>query len=140
MIPDNSSHLLAAAARRSADTRQRVVDALRRLDQTGTPITFSAVADEAAVSRSWLYRDPDIRAEIQRLRAPNRESTRASLPTAERTSDASLRRRLESLLGDNRALRDENNKLREQIAALLGNQRAERATTRAPASIIGPCS
>ncbi|MBW3579081.1 MAG: transposase [Actinobacteria bacterium] len=140
MIADNSVHLLTAAARRSTETRERAAEALRHLDASGTQITFAAVADEAGVSRSWLYRDPDICAEIQRLRDANQESAQSRMPAAERATEPSLRRRLETLLGDNRALRDENNKLREQIATLLGNQRAERVTTRASASTIGPCS
>jgi hypothetical protein len=136
---DNTAHLRAAAARRSAEARHRAADALRRLDATGTPVSFTAVADEAGVSRSWLYRHPDIRAEIQRLRAATRQSALLAVPAAERTSDPSLRRRLETLLGDNRALRDENRQLREQIAALLGEQRAERVHARAPGTTIGPC-
>lgn len=137
---DNSAHLAAATARRSADTRQRTVDALRRLDAAGTPITFAAVADEADVSRSWLYREPDIRAEIEQLRTATQQSTPSAVPAAERASDTSLHRRLETLLGDNRALRDEVTKLRNQIAGLLGEQRAVTATGPTHARTIGPCS
>jgi hypothetical protein len=89
---------------RSTETRQRAVEALRRLDASGTQITFATVADEAGVSRSWLYRDSDICTEIQRLRDANQQSGRSRVPAAERVSDPSLRRRLETLLDDNRAL------------------------------------
>jgi hypothetical protein len=136
---DNRTPLAAAAARRSAEARERATNVLRRLDAAVTPVTFAAVASTAGVSRSLLYRDPDIRAEIQRLRTAT-QHTASPVPAAERATDASLRRRLETLLGDNRALRDENRQLRDQIAVLLGNQRAERATGRASVSPIGPCS
>ena len=60
---------LAAAARQRADqTRQRATEALQRLHTTGQPITFAHVARTAGVSRSWLYRQPDLRADIDRLR------------------------------------------------------------------------
>jgi hypothetical protein len=138
---DNRAHLAAATARRSSEARQRATDALRRLDAAGTPITFAVVADSADLSRSWLYRDPDIRAEIQRLRTATLQATHsAAPPAAQRATDASLRQRLSTLLGDNRALRDENRQFRDQIAMLLGNQRAERPTNHASVRPIGPCS
>ena len=69
MRADNSHLVIAAARRRAAATRHRAVAALRRMDNAGPPITFDAVAREAHVSRSWLYNQPDLRAEIERLRA-----------------------------------------------------------------------
>jgi hypothetical protein len=69
MRADNSRHVIAAAHRRAAATRKRAVSALHRMDKAGRPITFDAVAREAAVSRSWLYNQPDLRAEVERLRA-----------------------------------------------------------------------
>jgi hypothetical protein len=64
---DNTTHLITAAKRRHELTRAKAIRTLRELDQTGTPVTFETVASEADVSRSWLYTQPDIRAEIQRL-------------------------------------------------------------------------
>ncbi|MFF7251573.1 DUF6262 family protein, partial [Embleya sp. NPDC008237] len=72
MPADNSHPIVAAAHRRAAATRRRATSALRRMDATGTVITFEAVAREAGVSRSWLYNQPDLRAEIERLRARHR--------------------------------------------------------------------
>ncbi|MEV6654950.1 hypothetical protein [Streptomyces sp. NPDC051219] len=65
------------------------------MDATGTVITFETVAREAGVSRSWLYSQQDLRAEIERLRA--RHSVPAARPVIDRqrASDASLLRRLE---------------------------------------------
>ena len=68
MRADNSRHVIAAAHRRAEQTRQRAVTALRRMDGTGQRITFDAVSRAAGVSRSWLYAQQDLRAEIQRLR------------------------------------------------------------------------
>jgi integrase len=69
----------------------------------------------ARVSRSLLYRDPDLRAEIDRIRA--RDPLGATRrPAAERTSDASLQQRLTAALSDNQSLRDQNRRLTEQVA------------------------
>ena len=68
MRADNSRHVTAAARRRAEQTRERAVAALRRMDATGQRISFDAVARHAGVSRSWLYTQDDLRAEIERLR------------------------------------------------------------------------
>jgi hypothetical protein len=72
MRADNSRHIIASARRRSQYTRARAVQALRELDADGRPVTFDAAAKQAAVSRSWLHAQPDLRAKIERLRARNR--------------------------------------------------------------------
>ena len=146
MPADNHAHLLAAVERRSADTDRRAREALRKLDKTGIPITFSAVAAAANVSRSWLYRNVEIRAEIHRLRT--KPSTPAGVPAAQRTSNASLQQRLESarddgdaLRAENQRLRDENRLLRDHLARHLGEERAAATTgARSAGRPIGPCS
>lgn len=47
---------------------------LRELEYDGTPITFESVARTAAVSSSWLYTQPDLRTELERLRQTTRRS------------------------------------------------------------------
>ena len=130
MRADNSHHLLAVARRRSDATRQRAIAALRRMDAIGTAITFESVAREAQVSRSWLYTDPNLRAEIERLRARHRTTPRP-VPDSQRASDASLLRRLEAASQSIRALEAESRELRQALAESLGERRAE--ATRAPA-------
>ncbi|MGW0886263.1 DUF6262 family protein [Streptomyces sp. NPDC002671] len=68
MRADNSPHVIAAARQRAAATRARAIVAMRRMDTAGQPVTFDVVAREAGVSRSWLYTQPDLRAEIAGLR------------------------------------------------------------------------
>jgi hypothetical protein len=138
MPADNRAALTAATRHRSQSTRERARAALRRLDTDGLPITVVAVATAAGVSRSLLYRDPDLRAEIDRIR------TRAPLgatrrPAAEQATDASLQQRLAAALADNQSLRDQNRRLTEQVAVLLGEQRAITSPRRS-ARPIGPCS
>ena len=136
---DNRAALAAATQHRAETTRERARDALRRFDHDGTPISFTAVATAAGVSRSLLYRDQDLRTEIERLRARDPLGTTRP-PTTERTSDASLQQRLTTALDDNHGLRAENHQLREQVAALLGEQRAATTPRRTSSRTIGPCS
>ena len=147
MQADNSRHVIAAAHRRAAATRKRAVSALRRMDKAGLPITFDAVAREAAVSRSWLYNQPDLRAEVERLRARRNPSPPGMpVPYRQRASEASLLRRLESATERIRELETGNQKLREALALALGERRAAdicgstRDTPRkTSATLIGPC-
>ncbi|MGH3885972.1 MAG: DUF6262 family protein [Pseudonocardiaceae bacterium] len=124
MRADNTRHILAAAQQRHELTRAKAIQALRTLDAQGSPVTFEAVAQAAAVSRSWLYAHPDIRAEIERLRTAYRRAPATPVPVRQRSSDASLLRRLEAATQRTRQLAEENRKLREQLAQALGEQRA----------------
>jgi Family of unknown function (DUF6262) len=147
MPADNSHYIVAAARHRAAATRKRAISALRHMDNTGIPITFGSLAREAKVSRSWLYSQPDLRAEIQRLRARHDTAhPRRPTPQRQRASEASLLRRLETATTRIRHLEKENQQLRETLALALGEQRAAnirgngRDTPRQKsAPIIGPC-
>jgi len=57
----------AAAARRRAAVA-RAETGIRALTKTGQPITFRAVAAAGDVSVDFLYRHPELRARIERLR------------------------------------------------------------------------
>ena len=126
-MPSNNSTRLAAAARQRHElTRSKAIRALRELDRAGTPITFEVIARTAKVSRSWLYTQPDLRDEIERLREATLRAPSPAIPATQRTSDASLLRRLQATNDTNRRLTEENKRLRRQLAHALGDQRAAR--------------
>jgi hypothetical protein len=129
MPPDNIAPLITAAHQRHELTRAKAIQALRELDHAGTPITFEAVARTAGVSRSWLYSQSDIRREIELLRDTTKRAPSPPIPTSQRTSDASLLRRLTEATERNRQLSEENARLRRQLAHALGDQRASPPTT-----------
>lgn len=122
MHADNSHHLITAAKRHHEETRARAIQALRDLDRDGSPVTFQIVAQKAGVSRSWLYTQDDLCAEIRRLRHLQRDAV-APLPVSQRSTDASLRRRLEVANARVRDLTTENQRLRDQLAYALGKLR-----------------
>jgi hypothetical protein len=121
---DNTTNLITAAKRRHELTRAKAIRTLRELDQTGTPVTFETVASEAEVSRSWLYTQPDIWAEIQRLRVIGKRTPSSPIPARQRTTESSLLRRLEVANNRNRELTEENQRIRRRLEQALGQLRA----------------
>jgi Family of unknown function (DUF6262) len=147
MRADNSRHIIDAARQRRELTRAKAIQALRTLDNAGAVITFETVAQTAGVSRSWLYAQPDIRAEIERLRGTRRRSPATPIPSRQRSSDASLLKRLEVAHQRNHRLSEENAALRRQLAEVLGQLRAANTQPNAASVVpnhcdsitIGPC-
>ncbi|WP_433471700.1 DUF6262 family protein [Spirillospora sp. CA-142024] len=148
MRADNTHHVVAAARRRAEQTRERAVAALRRMDATGQRITFDAVAQEAGVSRSWLYAQDDLRTEIERLRERNAPSPSTATPQRQRASDVSLLRRLEAATARISQLEADNRQLRDALARALGERRAAEVTGRTgdrdtpkgrTSKLVGPC-
>lgn len=126
MLANKTDRLADSARQRHELTRSKAIRALRELDRTGTPVNFEVVARNADVSRSWLYTQPDIRAQIERLREATRHTPAPAIPAAQRTSDASLLIRLQAANENNRLLTQENQRLRRQLAHALGDQRTRR--------------
>src|SRR5664279_1215602 len=95
MRADKSRHLIDAAQQRAEQTRTRAMRALRRLDDTGTAVTFEAVAREAGVSRSGSTARPTYEPKSKRSEhAPSRPRRRRQprsgrLPPTHRYYDVS---------------------------------------------------
>jgi hypothetical protein len=123
MRADNTEHIIAAAKRRSRATTARATAALRKLDNSGGAVNFDAVAREAKVSRSWLYNQPDLRSEIERLRSRQRPTPRR-IPDRQRATDASLHQRLQIVSDRIRQLEHDNTRLRQALAEALGDRRS----------------
>ena len=119
---DNTIHLLQAAAARHHNAVVSATAAIQELDRAGKPITFQAVAAAAGVSRSWLYRDPAMRAQIEHLRASSTGSG-PGVPARERASRDSLRAQLDAVRLELAELRRDNKALRDQLARRLGEER-----------------
>lgn len=119
---ERAAPLLESARQRHDDARRRTMEALRRLDASGAPVTVAAVARAAGVSRAWLYRQHDLLPTIEHLR--QRTATTASRrPSAERASTDSLHQQLDALRARCSGLQAENQQLRETLARRLGTRR-----------------
>ena len=116
----------ACAAARHDAALQRARGAIEHLDRAGQPITFTAVARAARVSRGWLYNQPDLRDAIIRLRRDVAAAEHLTMPAAQRASTESHRQRLDSARDEITRLRADNAALRRQLARSLGQQRLQR--------------
>lgn len=123
MRADNTAHLALSTRLRSEQARDRTVEAIRRLDHDGHHVTVVAVSRVAGVSRSFIYRHDELRAEIGRLRETPPAADH-SLPSRLRASEASQHARADALRSEIARLSDENRWLRQQAEALLGQRRA----------------
>ena len=120
-MPSEHAHLAVAAQLKSESAVARARKGLRVLHDAGADITFAAVADHAGVSRQWLYKNKDLRAEIEKLRG--RQVGARRVPAAQRASDASLRQRSALLGEENKRLRREVLELKDELARLHGERR-----------------
>lgn len=122
MRADNTSYVIAAAARRSHDSRQRVLAVLDASRDRGEQPTVTHVAAAAGVSRAYLYSQPDLIAAVQELQRADSGRPRG-VPTRQRATAASLLARIEILTARNTALREENRRLRRRLEAAHGQLR-----------------
>jgi hypothetical protein len=128
-MTDRVEALRQATQARHAATVRQAEDTLRAFIQRGDPVTFSRLAHAAKVSRSWLYSQPELRAQIERHRQPTpaREPSRRQSQPA---TDESLRQQLHTYREEIGRLRTENRVLNDQLARHLGVQRADNVTGR----------
>lgn len=122
--PDSTAGMIQARRSDSAAKRQRIKAALERMQQDGTPITFSHVARQAQVS-TWLVYAPGVRETIETARAdqqtrpdkPRRRQPRRSASDLE--TDLALARAEISKLRAERD--DQQQRLRLALGARLDN-------------------
>jgi hypothetical protein len=124
MRPDNTHYLQEWRQQRQQQALHAATEALRAFDREGRLITFAGVAQAAGVSRGWLYKSP-LADEVKRLR-DMQQASGVRLPAAQRSSDTSLRRRLEAAVDDNKRLRAKVRRLTTELELALGALRDER--------------
>jgi len=111
--------LAAYQRQRSAQRRNAVTAAIRKLDRAAQPVTVTGVAALAGVDRSYIYSQPDLLAEIRRRRTAEPPKL-ARRPAADRATVASLQARLASAHDEIARLKAENRTIRERLAIALG--------------------
>lgn len=132
MLADNTAHLTAAAHRRSEATMRRARAAITAAEQAGVATTLTELARTAGVSRAWLYTQPELLGRIRPLTTARPGRPSATAPASQRSTDASLRTRLELALRQNRKLAQENEQLRIDLQNALGQVRSGRASSAPP--------
>ncbi len=119
---DNSAFLAQANTWRHQAAAAAAHHAIEQLQREGKAVNYAAVAHAAGVSRTWLYRQDQIRALISRQRALEPPAAQIA---AQRATTDSLRARLDAAREEITRLRAENRSLRDQLARQLGPQRTQ---------------
>ena len=127
MSVEQIERLTANARRRSEQTTQRAQETLIAMASRGDAVTVASLAQNAAVSRSWIYTQPELLERIEQLRqaAPARPPGSAA---ASRASLESCKRRLDLAHQRIAQLRDENQQLRRSAELLHGQLRDRKQT------------
>ena len=126
-MPDRIQALRQAAQARHEQTLRRAEAALNSLASHGRPVTVRGVADTARVSRSWIYQQPRLLAEIDRLRQPG-PGKGPGVPASQKATIGSLRQQLRAYREEITRLRAEITSLRDQLARQLGTARTAEMT------------
>jgi Family of unknown function (DUF6262) len=128
-MSERVERLRVATQARHDTTLGRAKNTLASMTRRETPVTFRSVAEAAGVSRSWLYRQPELREQINRLRHTS-QSRPGPLPSDERATVGSLRQQVRTYRDEINRLRTENHQLREHLVRRLGTDRAAAVTKR----------
>ena len=73
MLKRNTSGLEAHAQQKRESALKRTEEAITRLIKDKRPVNFKTVSEESGVSRTWLYKEPEIKAKINQIK--NQKST-----------------------------------------------------------------
>lgn len=128
MPADHTHHLAEHARQRHDQTLQRAQQTLTELTDAGEHVTVARLANQASVSRSWIYTQPALLDRIQQLQQ-HRTSADFVRNTVTQATDASLRQRLALAHERINQLRTENQQLRDALAHAHGQLRTARLNT-----------
>jgi len=119
MPADHVDRLAEHARARHAQTLHQAHAVLASMASNGDAITVSMLANKAGVSRSWIYTQPELRDQIERLQSQTRTGT-PRRDARNGASEESLRRRLALAHQRIAQLRAESQQLRQSLAHAHG--------------------
>lgn len=112
--------------------RQRVAAAIKHASKNGTPISVSAIARQAGVDRTFLYRHRDLLALVH---AAELEPAAQDQAAASPVSRASLQADLANAQARNARLAAHNQLLEQRLSQAMGAQAWQESGLGAPADI-----
>ena len=117
----NPDNLRRAAVAKSAAAQARAENGLKQMRRRGDPITFRGLAQTAGVSLDFLYTTPEIRSQVEQLRARQQATPTARAPAPGPDQPSSVIRTLTTQLTElKRRHRDEIDTLRQALEAAHG--------------------
>lgn len=114
----NTAGLAQHAKEKQERTRYKCQEAIKSLLRARQRINFKRVADAANVSLSWIYKQPDLRSQIENLR--QMENSKVVVPKKEQAGLESKNQIIAALRMRVRNLEEENRDLRAQHEVAYG--------------------
>ncbi len=115
----NTEGLKRHAEHRKAQTAKKVDEAIQRLVKNKDRINFNSVAEEASVSKAYLYTNQEIRQRIENLRK-QQEGLPSARQVKREMTDASKDAVIAAKNKKIKELEDENKRLKEELQKLRG--------------------
>jgi hypothetical protein len=117
----NPDNLRRAAAAKTAAATARAEQGIRDIVRRGEPITFRGLAQSAGVSLDFLYRNTEIRQQVEQLRNQQRRTSPVRPDRADPDQPSSVVRTLTAQLAElKRRHREEVSTLRQALEAAHG--------------------
>lgn len=113
MTYDRKAQLRKLHEERKSRTHGATIKAIDTLSQQGKAITFSSVAEEAGLTTSTLYSNPELRKRIEQARQARIATTTSKEDKS--SADSILVRSLRRTI---KKLKEENQQLRQQVSVL----------------------
>lgn len=117
----NTKGIEEHAKRKSQEARKSVDEAIKKLIKNKEKINFNTVAEQAGVTKPFLYGDEQIRSRIETLRE-QQKGVKSAKSVKRNMTDASkdgmieiLKNRIKELESQNKRLEEENKKYRGEI-------------------------
>ncbi|HFE5364897.1 TPA: DUF6262 family protein [Staphylococcus aureus] len=112
----NTTAIVQLAKDKSEKTRIRVEKTISEMALKEEKINFNSVAQKANVSKSWLYKQKDIRTRVETLRGMQISELTPRKPSSPRSEDVLIK----TLKSRIKALEEENERLKDQVQKLHG--------------------
>ena len=133
---DNTTGIRQHAKTRQAESRKKALTAIKALVRKGEKITIYAIWKQSGCSRSFLTKDPIVRAEIDKYRQAKPEKTQESkavTTTALHMEIAKLKRIIKKMNEENgdtwkekyNKVKAENEELKQQLKSIYTDIKKE---------------
>jgi hypothetical protein len=116
----NTDKIVQLAKEKSDRTRIKVDKVISKMSIEGKTINFNSVSIEANVSKSWLYKEDDIRKRIEELRNRKGKGQSTSKKPLTKKSLRSEEILIKTLRARIKELEEENVQLKGQVQKLYG--------------------
>ena len=109
--------IIKASKDKKVETIQRVLEAITLMEKESIPINFLSVYKFTGVSRSWLYKEPAIKSQIENAKEPINNQLMRDQAIRLKAKE----KEIEVLTKQNKILRNQIDELRKQLEVSYAN-------------------